>query len=217
MKGVFNNKPVNNEPITHVLKAPALKLPIHRRTAKSDKSGHKKLPFFTFLVSQELAQFEEFAKRWKEREDFSFCLLYHSKVKRQCEKVKMDITDADEESFTFLPEQQQVLGLSVCWSESELFFMSLQTKKQEKKALIARQWEVVKEVFESQRKKILFDMKSQLKILYFYGIDVRLPLLLVLIVGTRVVDGPSDWIVDDGTGWKQGNDTRFVPTILHLY
>jgi DNA polymerase I-like protein with 3'-5' exonuclease and polymerase domains len=74
--------------------------------------------------------------------------------------------------YTFLPFEQKVTGLTVCWSSSAVYFISLTTKNKHKQHEIDERWAVVRRVMANPKpKKVQFNMKPQLKMFLSHGVD----------------------------------------------
>lgn len=142
-----------------------------------------KLPFFTFTVTSTKEAFDLFIEKWERQEMFSWSVSYQCKVQREAKdqvspiafvtsvltRVKQSL---EEDMYTFLPFEQNIAGLAICWSSSAVYFISLTTKNKHKQHEIEARWAAVRRVMANPNsKKVQFNMKPQMKMLMCHDVD----------------------------------------------
>jgi DNA polymerase I-like protein with 3'-5' exonuclease and polymerase domains len=105
--------------------------------------------------------------------------------------------------YTFLPFEQNIAGLAICWSSSAVYFISLSTKNKHKQHEIEARWAAVRRVMANPKsKKVQFSMKPQLKMLMSHEVDGKRYILCANRANIVVAyDGLMDpriaaWILD---------------------
>lgn len=74
--------------------------------------------------------------------------------------------------YTFLPFEQNIAGLAICWSSSAVYFISLTTKDKHKQDEMEERWAAVRRVMSNPKStKVQFNMKPQLKMLMSHDVD----------------------------------------------
>ncbi|PRP75311.1 DNA polymerase theta-like [Planoprotostelium fungivorum] len=152
--------------ISSTTKKPPNKKRIERPTSMPRDETSARIPFAVQKVTGDL---QDFIDRCRSSEAFSWCLHYESTMGQVAEDV------LGEEGTTFLPQLCTVYGIFVCFSQEECHYLST-SDESDPKCTVDTRLAAVRRFMTGASRKILFDMKSQLKLLLHQSIRVTGPL-----------------------------------------